>query len=66
MFRCDNCGGQQPKGEKTSLVVTDKRSREYRDKDNRLIATGWEIVSEERRCSACLLRLNGGPNGSQA
>jgi hypothetical protein len=53
MFRCDNCGGQQPKGAKTSKAVVERRDKVYKDADGKVLGKGWETVRELTLCSEC-------------
>jgi hypothetical protein len=46
MFRCDNCGGQQPKSTKSFKAVVERRDVEYKDANGKVLGKGWEIVRE--------------------
>jgi hypothetical protein len=53
MFKCDNCGGNQPKGVKAERAVVERRDVEYKDEKGALLGKGWEIVRELLLCKVC-------------
>jgi len=64
MFNCGRCGRTTDLGEKGSLIVTEKRDKEYQPKDRHgnlitdrngasITTKGWEIVKEIRVCEKC-------------
>lgn len=46
-FRCDACQEAQEPRTKPSLLVAERRDREYS------VTRGWEIVREEKLCPTC-------------
>lgn len=52
-FKCDSCRVAQRTGAKPRRVVSETRTREYKDKSGDVRSTGWEIVQEVNLCGAC-------------
>ena len=60
-FRCDVCHDAQKNGTTQTLIVTEKRAKEYstynpKTKQSKQ-SKGWEIVTEIRVCPVCVKEL---------
>ena len=54
MFRCDLCKKISEPGDRPTMIVTEKREKEYSNRSKKgkeIISKGWEIVQEKKCCS---------------